>query len=359
MSFDMGGAASGALSGASTGLSVGGPWGAAIGAVAGGLISGLSGGAANDAAKAQLQNQKRLALLEGQKSLLNSILSVYEAQRIERETKLDTDYLGWATERQTKWLALEAQMDREQLRSKAAGRARVALQTAAGRGGDAAALAEAEAKAMEAKGGAQAAQLGAQTRLKAIMQNSEDAQALGLKRASFGARMVADSGSALEVLQREERMADMRQEALRTLGGMQVDDVQLEATLGASLKRMDAYLRQGAGIREALDSIDDQNVQVGLAQERADIETERKIALTEEEGWRTVMKMNLGSQNAIDRTMMQASNQMLQSVGSTGSAASYGAAASQVDATSLAKAGSSLLTSAADAYKSYKNYKAG
>lgn len=353
MGFSGTGAASGAASGAMSGASLG-PWGAAAGAVVGGVIGGISGGAGEDAAKTAANNQKKLALLENEKFILNAVMATYEAQRIQSETALDLDYLGFATERQVNWLRNISEFDRAQATAKAAGSAKATAETAMARGKDAQALAESQALAIEAQGESKASQARVQTKFKETMQASEDAAAIGLKRASFGARMVAYTGSALDVMKHEEDMAAVRRGAISILGGMQVDDIQLDTTLSASLRRQSAAVQAAGMMRDALTQIDEQNLELSFSLTRSKVESDREIALTEEEGWRTALKMRTGSQNTVNKTLMGASNQVLQGVSSVGSAAAYDAAGDAASGVGLAKAGTSLLTGAADVYKTAK-----
>lgn len=195
------------------------------------VLGSITGGSA---AKTAANNQKKLALLDNEKSILNSVLATYEAKRIQDETNLDLDYLNFATERQAQWLKMISEYDQTQAKAKAAGQAKAMADTAMARGKDVVALAESEAQAIEAKGDAQASQVRTQTKFKEVMQASDDAAAIGLKRAGFGARMVANTGSALDVFQHEEAMAGVRQKAISILGGMQVDDIQLDTVLSAS-----------------------------------------------------------------------------------------------------------------------------
>jgi hypothetical protein len=353
MGFSGSGAASGAMSGASAGAMFG-PWGAVIGGVAGGVIGGVSGGAGEEAARTAANNKKKLALLENEKFILNAVLATYEAQRIQSETALDLDYLSFATERQARWLKDISEYDQAQAQAKAAGSAKAMADTAMARGKDAVALAESEAQAIEAKGEAQAATVRTQTRFKEVMQASDDAAAIGLKRAGFGARMVAYTGSALDVVRHEENMAEVRQNAISILGGMQVDDIQLDTTLSASLKRQAAHTHAAGLMRDALTQIDEQNLALSLDLTRSRIGASREIALVEEEGWRTALKMKMGSDNTVNRTLMGASNQILQGQAALGSAAAYDAAGDAAVGTGWAKAGTSLLTGASDIYKTAK-----
>lgn len=316
------------------------------------IFGSLSGGSA---AQTAANNQKHLAQLDNQKFILNSVLAQYEAKRIQDETNLDLDYLSFATERQAQWLKTISEYDQAQAKAKAAGQAKAMADTAMARGKDAVALAESEAQAIEAKGNAQASQVRTQTKFKEVMQASDDAAAIGLKRAGFGARMVANTGSALDVLQHEEAMAGVRQKAISILGGMQVDDIQLDTSLSASLKRQAAQVQSAGMMRDALTSIDEQNSEMEFSLARARVETSREIALTQEEGWRTALKMKMGSDNTVNKTLMSASNQILQGAGALGQAASYDAAGSAAYNTGLTKAGTSLLTGASDIYKIAKD----
>jgi len=322
-----------ALSAAGTGMSI---MGNAQGAVA---------------AQTAANNQKKLALLENEKSILNVVLAGYEAKRIQAETALDLDYLAFATERQASWLKTISEFDQSQARAKAAGSAMAMADTTMARGKDAVVLAESEARAIEAKGDAQAAQVRTQTRFKQTMQAADDAKAIGLQRASFGARMVAATGSALDVLKHEEQMAGVRQQAISILGGMQVDDIQLDTTLSASLKRQAAHAQAAGMMRDALTQIDEQNLELSFALERNKVEASREIALTEEEGWRTALKMKMGSDNKVNQVTMGAYNQALQGSASVGSASMYDAAGSSALNAGVTKAGTSLLTGASDIYK--------
>jgi len=306
---------------------------------------------AGAAAAASADAQKKLSLLDNEKSILNSVLAQYEAKRIQAETALDLDYLSFATERQARWLKNVSEFDRAQAQAQAAGQAKAMADTAMARGKDAVALAESEAKAIEAKGDAQAAQGRTQTRFKRTMQASEDAKALGLQRASFGARMVAATGSALDVLQHEEAMAGIRQQAVEILGGMQVDDIQLDTALSASLKRQAAHVHAAGMMRDALTQIDERNLDLSFALTRSKVESDREIALIEEEGWRTALKMKMGSDNKVNQVVMGAHNQALQGSAAVGSAAMYDAAGSSALNAGFTKAGTSLLTGASDVYK--------
>lgn len=312
------------------------------------ILGNIFGG---NASKTAAENQARLAQLDNQKFILNSVLAQYEAQRIRQETDLDLDYLSFATERQARWLKTISDYDQVQAKAKAAASAKAAADTAMARGQDAVALAEAEAGAIEAKGNAQAAEVRTQTRFKAVMQASEDAEAIGLKRAGFGARMVAATGSALDVLQHEEAMAGVRQKAITILGGMQVDDIQLDTALSASLKRQAGQTQAAGMMRDALTSIDEQSTNLEFALARSQVETSRDVALTEEEGWRTALKMKMSADNTINKTILNASNQLQSAAGAAGQAASYESAGSAAYNTGLTKAGTSLLTGASDFYK--------
>jgi ribosomal protein S19E (S16A) len=350
MGFSGGGAASGAMSGASMGM-VAGPWGAAAGAVVGGAAGGLSGGAADDAAKTAANNSRHLADLEANKYQLNAVLAQYEANRIQDVTNLDIQYLGFATERQAKWLAMSASLDREIALGSVADKYLKGADEASARAADINAMGEIQADNTERSGARKAATLTAQTNLKRVMQQEEDAKKLGLVRASAGARMVAYSGSALDVLAHEEAMANARQVSITVLGGMQADDVQYDAKLTANAIRQKASIQAQGELRQYVDNpLDNPVLQAQLV--KADIGTERDIALTKEQGWREGMKMKMDAATAMNKAILGMGDQQIRAASSQGLASAYGA---QADAgTDMYKTGSTLLTGATSIFKEAK-----
>jgi hypothetical protein len=313
-----------------------------------GLFNSLSGGGA---AQTAANNQKHLALLEGQKYQLNAVLAQYEAQRIQDMTRLDVDYLGFATDRQAKWLAMSSELDKSIALGGIASKFVDNANEAKARAKDAKAIAEIQADNTEHTGERQSKQIAAQTNYKRVMQQEDDAKKLGLVRASAGARMVAYSGSALDVLAHEEAMANARQTAISVLGGMQADDVQYDSKIQANAMRQKASIQAQAEVRQfTTNPLDSPLLQAQLV--KADIGTARDIALTNEEGWRVAMKMKMESSNAVAKTAMGMGDQMIRATSSVGIASAYSGQANA--GTDWSKAGSSLLTGAASLFKEVK-----
>ena len=329
------------------------PWAIAIPiamAAAGTASSVIGGIGQGQAAQTAGHNQAKQAQLDASKNQLNAVLMTYEANRVRDELRLDTTYLGWATERQAKWLATQAELDKSIALGRVADQFTRGADEAKARGADAIKAAEIQADSTEKSGARKAAQISTQTNIKRVMQQEEDAKALGLLRAKAGARMVAYTGSALDVLAHEEAMANARQVAVAVLGGMQADDVQYDSRIQANITRQRASMQAQAEYRQFTDNpLDNPVLQAQLV--KADIGTQRDIALTQEEGWRTIMKMKMGEQQTQTKITMGIGEQMMGASSNLGASVSYRIAGDNALSASYFKAGTSLLTGSAEIFK--------
>lgn len=308
------------------------------------------------AARAGANAQAKLSALDNEKSLLNAVMSMYEADRQRDEMNLDLEYMGFATQRQAQWLRMLSDYDQSMAQSKAALSAKNAALGAVDKGTALVGAASSEAQGLVAGAALQAAQARMQTRFKAVMQGAQDSEALGLRHAGLGTRGMAFSGSALDVLEHEQAMGELRQQAISIMGGMQVDDIQAGARNQASLRMQGAYRQAADLMGGTLSSIDEQNTALAASLARSRVEHAREAALVEEEGWRTAMKFRMNGENSIARTQMGASNQMLQGAGSLGQAASYRAAGEASASAAAVSAGSSLLSGASKMMGMYTEY---
>lgn len=313
------------------------------------IFNSLGGG--SDAQTAA-NNNSHLADLEMNKYQLNSALAEFEARRIRDVTALDADYLGFATERQASWLATQSKLNKSLMIAGDIGRytsfSKQATEAKA-RSEDIKKAAEIQADNTEHTGARQSKVVATQTNLKRAMQQEDDAKKLGLVRASAGARMVAYSGSALDVLQHEEDMANARQVSIATLGGMQADDVQYDSKINANFIRQKASISAAAEVRQFADApMDNPVLQAQLA--AADISTARDIALVNEEGWRTAMKMKMDAATSINRAVMSVGSAQSSASASAGLSSAY----SGMGGMDYSKAGSSLLTGASSIFREAK-----
>ena len=136
---------------------------------------------------------------------------------------------------------------------------------------------------------------------------------------------------------------------------MQADDIQYDTAAQANYIRQKASIGAQAVMRRVGDGnpLDDPLLQAELLQ--TEISDQRDIALTEEEGWRTIMKMRMGSENTASKAVLTGYEQLTRASGSMAAADQYGRAESASSSSSITRAGSSLLSGAYDMFKVAKD----
>lgn len=254
-------------------------------------------------------NSAHEAALNSLKSKVNAVLATYKAKDIKARNATDVQYLGFVTDRQAQWQTMMGAYNVNLTKASVADEFLIGADNALFKAKGIKALAETQAGNLEAQGRRQAAETMAETNYKRVMQNDQDARQLGLMRATTGARMVAYSGSALDVLNHEEAMANIRQTAIAVLGGMHADDVQYDANTQAN------YVRQQASVQAQnlehdyiRDPMADPVLQARIAQ--MEVTTGHDVALTREDGWRKAMLMQRAAQDSVDSILAGADQQL-------------------------------------------------
>jgi len=285
----------------------------AVTAVGTGVSMAGQSAAAGRAATMADNNAKQSAF-EAQKSNYNAVLAMYKAQNVQAQGALDLSYLGFSTDIQAQWQSMMGGYSENLTKASAANQYLIGAENARFQIKGMKSLAETQAAMTEDRGERQAAQIMAQTNYRRVMQSEEDAQKLGLLRASAGARMVAYSGSSLDVLKHEEAMANLRQTSIAVLGGMQADDVQYDANAQANYVRQQASVAaQNLEQQYSRDPMADPVLQAKIAQ--AQVTTQHDVALTRMDGWRKALLLQRDIQDKVSG-LTEKANQYMQGAGS-------------------------------------------
>lgn len=357
----------------------------------------MGGQAQADAAK----QQAKISMLDSEKSMLNAVLGQYEADRVKQETALDADWLNYSADREAKWTYAINEYDRKTASAQTDRAAATAIEkytTLANISVDNAVaesdavrkavvekvdvlkgIAEAKAQTVTATGEVNASATRTKSNYQLVMQQVEDEGKIGAQRASFGARQVAFTGSSLDVLEHEQALARAKQDMIRIAGSFGAEDILYESRSNALMQRLNAsgeaqaaFGEAGAKIGEKLRKAKSEVQYYDMMKDTAiyeydaalqeklvknKVETDRKVDMIQEEAWRVVMKMNMGSQNQQSQIMAKSAEDMTKSTVSSASSEIQRNSAAAVQSASTVSAigqGISGLGSAASSYMSMK-----
>ena len=184
------------------------------------------------------------------------------------------------------------------------------------------------------------------SRQEAALISYQAATEAGNLRLGSTAQAMQDSYSAYSV--RAGSLVEGQQVAMANRQQLLATSFQTGQAMQAAQNDVTMQKYMGDAVTRQISAMD---AQLETALQMQKINTERQINLTEEEGWRTVMKMNLGALANETSAIMGSQQQMMQGASSAGAAAMYGDKAQSAMTSAYMGAGKSLLTGATQIYE--------